>query len=204
MDWDNGEVLAMTDRRVGNGIVLKGEIYNWSFDNDDEEKIQKISENLYFIGGVMADLSDVFLALLKDLQDQPPSMIIEEAKNFDRTRFMNQDGKVIHDIAIILGLHDDGKPFVLNLLVDGTHSLKKDTQGWNVQMIGGQPGTQSKAAEYFLDRLKEYGQFTPAMSKTMMYTASIDEWISADFDLIHIKAKDKSTFEQWHKSKLIA
>jgi hypothetical protein len=184
IDHDTRCIYAIADKRIGSaGTNEAGEMFNWTKKHDNAIKIVPINDNLMVSGGILEDMSTVFIGSLTQVAHLKPSEIIAYAKQLNR--FVTPPyGTMTHNPEIIFGIYDCGTPFYWFAEQDGSDELKLVTESFNIQIGGGMKGTSIKAGEFLKKLMRRKVDFKEVLIRTIEYAASIDKVISPSYDLI--------------------
>ena len=191
-------IYIASDKRLGrsDSFNIKDGFPDWKHVNDDEIKIEHLTENIVIGGGCNHKHSKMFIHSLKQSilfhssmysRKNLPSEVIKIAEQIDRSEF-DKDGLDIplHDPTIV-GLWDDGRPFEWKARRDGSNDLRFFGEGrFSLTAEGGKKNTIHRLntfIKYSLSKMKVEDVLTSAIKEASLW----DEWISPTFDLIKIE-----------------
>ena len=169
------EIFAVSDKRsMAVESTSSGEIVNWKFDNDDQEKNYQVNEDVLYIGGIAKEIK-IMQAHLSTVKHLKPSEIIQSIKDMDRA-ISPPWGPTKYDTVILFGIYDDGNPFVFQAERDGSYHFKlvlPDDR--HLLLCGGSPGTEEKAGAYLIDLLQTKILDDVTIMDAFGYAARIDK-----------------------------
>jgi len=155
------------------------------FGNDDFIKHHIINKNLCFMPGsfMRADNQPAKrLATLIQFADYPTSKLIKIVELMDR-RYVNIDGQLTHDHAILCGLTDENTFFIMCCQPDGSFTCQLEKAGrYTLSIATNGEHLQQPTGEFLAHRINEKGDsLLEALKRTVKYVSTIEKTVSPTF-----------------------